>query len=284
MASPSDETRRPLLVGPPDESPLGGGSSLRAALRLALLLVWTLCCLPVQALLLALPGQGNVRFGALYHRGLCRILGLRLRVVGTPAPGAAVLFLSNHTSWLDIPVLGAVLRAPFVSKAEVGTWPGVSLIARLGRTVYVSRARGRTGEEAAAMRQRLAEGGSLVLFPEGTSSDGTRVLPFRSSFLAVAEAAATVQPVTVVYDRLGGLPATRRDRPAFAWYGDMEISSHFWQLARRNGGQATVVLHPPVDPRAFANRKLLTAAVERAVVTSAAALRQGRAAVPVGVE
>jgi 1-acyl-sn-glycerol-3-phosphate acyltransferase len=284
MAPPSDESRRPLLVGPPDNSPISAGSTLRAALRLALVALWTLPCLLVQALLVALPGHADVWFGGFYHRVLCRILGLRLRVVGQQAAGASVLYLSNHSSWLDIPVLGATLRAPFVSKAEVGTWPVVRLIARLGRTVYVSRARGRTGEEAAAMRERLAAGGSLVLFPEGTSDDGARVLPFRSAFLAVAEAAATVQPVTVVYDRLGPLPATRKDRAIFAWYGDMDIGSHFWRLARRTGGQATVVLHPPLDPRAFPNRKVLTAAVEAAVAESAAALRQGRTAVPVVVK
>ena len=284
MASPSDETRRPLLVGPPDDSPISGGSALRAAGRLALVTLWTLGCLPVQAVLVALPGRADMRFGGLYHRGLCRILGLRLRVVGQQAAGASVLYLSNHSSWLDIPVLGGTLRAPFVSKAEVGTWPVIRLVARLGRTVYVSRARGRTGEEAAAMRERLQAGGSLVLFPEGTSDDGTRVLPFRSSFLAVAEAAAAVQPVTVVYDRLGPLPATRRDRAVFAWYGDMDIGSHFWRLARRTGGQATVVLHPPLDPRAFGHRKQLTAAVEKVVADSAATLRQGRAAMPLAAQ
>jgi 1-acyl-sn-glycerol-3-phosphate acyltransferase len=283
--------RRPLLVGPPDDSPLSRGSQLRAAWRLLLVVCWTLLCIPVQAVLVLLPdrgplGRGKVWFGGLYHRVLCRIIGLTVRVLGQRAdhgPGErdrSVLFLSNHSSWLDIPVLGGALQAPFVSKAEVGQWPGINIVAKLGRTVYVSRARGRTGEEAQEMRSRLNAGVSLVLFPEGTSSDGTRVLPFRSSFLAVAEAAAAVQPVSVVYDRVGGLPATRRDRPLFAWYGDMEIGSHFWRLAGLNGGQVTVVLHEPMDPRAYPNRKLLTAAVERVVAEGAAALRQGRPAKP----
>jgi 1-acyl-sn-glycerol-3-phosphate acyltransferase len=278
--------RRVLLVGPPDDSPLSRGSRLRAAGRLLLVALWTLLCIPVQLVLLLLPGRANVWFGGLYHRVLCAIIGLKVRVLGQRADqgpagrGRAVLFLSNHSSWLDIPVLGGMLQAPFVSKAEVGQWPGISIVAKLGRTVYVSRARGRTGEEAVEMRQRLAAGDSLVLFPEGTSSDGTRVLPFRSSFLAVAEAAAAVQPVSIVYDRIGGLPATRRDRPIFAWYGDMDIGSHFWRLARGPGGQVTVVLHEPLDPRAYPNRKLLTAAVERVVVEGAAALRQGRPAKP----
>ena len=109
------------------------------------------------------------------------------------------------------------------------------------------------------MRARMVAGDSLILFPEGTSNDGTRELPFRSSFFAIADGARLIQPVSVVYDRLGGLPACRRDRPLFAWYGDMEIASHFWRLARRSGARATVVLHEPFAPDRLPNRKALAA-------------------------
>lgn len=277
MPAATPEGRRAALVSlAPDTRPLTTGGVLRAVGRLLLAALWTLPSIPVQAALVALPGHGNVAFGAFYHRVLCRILGLKVRVVGQAAQGTKVLFLSNHSSWLDIPVLGGVLGAPFVSKADVGEWPVVGLIARLGRTVFVSRTRGRTGEEAAGMRERLAAGDSLILFPEGTSSDGGRVLPFRSAFLGVAEMAKLVQPVSVVYDRLGGLPVVRRDRAHFAWYGDMDIGSHFWRLAKRSGGGVTVLLHEPVDPHAFPNRKVLTQAVERVVAEGAATLRQNR--------
>ncbi|MBC9209180.1 1-acyl-sn-glycerol-3-phosphate acyltransferase [Roseomonas aerophila] len=275
-AATPDGRRAALVSLAPDTRPLTTGGVLRAVSRLVLAVMWTLPSIPLQAALVALPGQGNVAFGAFYHRVLCRILGVKVRVVGQAAQGSKVLFLSNHSSWLDIPVLGGVLGAPFVSKADVGEWPVVGLIARLGRTVFVSRTRGRTGEEAAGMRERLAAGDSLVLFPEGTSSDGGRVLPFRSAFLGVAEMAKLVQPVSVVYDRLGGLPVARRDRAHFAWFGDMDIGSHFWRLARRSGGGVTVLLHEPVDPHAFPNRKVLTQAVERVVAEGAATLRQNR--------
>lgn len=253
---------------------------LRAVRRLVSALLWTLLCVPVQALLLALPGRGKAAFPRFYHSVLCRLIGLRVQVVGEISAARPTLFLSNHSSWLDILVLGSVLEAAFVSKAEVGEWPVVRTVARLGRTVFVSRSRGRTGEEATAMRGRLQQGDSLILFPEGTSNDGTRVLPFRSAFLGVADAAVAVQPISVVYDRLGGLPACRRDRPLFAWYGDMDLASHFWRLARRPGGRVTVLLHEPADPRDFRDRKALTQAVERAVAEGAAGLRQNRAPVP----
>ena len=124
---------------------------------------------------------------------------------------------------------------------------------------------------------------NLILFPEGTSSDGSRVLPFRSAFLSVAELPVTadgkpplIQPVSLVYDRLGYLPAGRSSRPLFAWYGDMDIGSHFWRLAQHGGLRATILLHPPLDPANFANRKALSQALWTIIADGAATLRQNR--------
>jgi lyso-ornithine lipid O-acyltransferase len=252
------------------------GGRLRALRRMATALVFTLLCMPIQAVLLLLPGQAKNAFPRFYHRTLCWLIGLRLRVIGRRKGVPRTLYVSNHTSWLDILVLGATLDARFVSKSEVGTWPIIGWVAKLGRTVFVSRSRGRTGTEAQEMRARMEQGHSLILFPEGTTSDGARVLPFRSSFFAVASAAVQVQPVTLVYDRLGGLPVGRRDRPLFAWYGDMETGSHAWRLLRRTGTRVTVVLHDPFAPETVPDRKLLAARVGRAVSETAAALRQNR--------
>jgi 1-acyl-sn-glycerol-3-phosphate acyltransferase len=189
---------------------------------------------------------------------------------------------------VDVPVVGGVLDGCFVAKGDVAGWPIIGTIARLGRTVFVSRSRATTGKERDAMRETLKAGDNLILFPEGTSSDGSRVLPFRTSFFAVAEARwgerrgdlPLIQPVSVVYDRLGGLPAGRASRPVFAWYGDMDIASHFWRLAQNIGLRATVLLHTPLDPARFADRKALSQAVWTIVADGASTLRQNRPAVP----
>jgi 1-acyl-sn-glycerol-3-phosphate acyltransferase len=271
---------RPRLPGQAWNDVLGherdAGGRVRAAWRIGLVLLFTLPCLLIQAVLVRVPGPAKNHFGRFYHRTLCRIIGLKLRVIGEASTARPTLYVSNHSSWLDVLVLGATLDARFVSKAEVEGWPLIGWVAKLGRTVFVSRSRGRTGGEAHDMRLRLAAGDSLILFPEGTTSDGARVLPFRSSFFVVAGAAASVQPVTVVYDRLGGLPVGRRDRPVFAWYGDMETGSHAWRLLRRTGTRATLVLHPPFEPGESPDRKALAARVGRTVADAAAALRQHR--------
>ncbi len=134
------------------------------------------------------------------------------------------------------------------------------------------------------MRARLVAGDNLILFPEGTSSDGSRVLPFRSAFFSNAEtrddrqsgAGPLIQPVSLVYDRVGGLPAGRASRPLFAWYGDMDIASHFWRLGQYTGLRATVLLHAPMDPAAYADRKQLAQAVWQVAADGAALLRQNR--------
>jgi 1-acyl-sn-glycerol-3-phosphate acyltransferase len=260
------------------------GGRFRAVRRIASVLVWTVLAIPIQAVLHQLPGRAKVRFGRFYHATLCALIGLRVQVVGTPAtedPAARpVLFLSNHSSWLDVLVLGGVLEACFVSKAEVAGWPLINIVAKLGRTVFVSRSRRATSREADVMRAHMAEGESLIVFPEGTSNDGTRTLPFRSSLLGAADAAKRVQPVSLVYDQLGGLPACRRDRPLFAWYGDMEIGSHSWRIARRSGARATVLLHEPFAPDALPSRKALALEAGRIVSQGAAVLRQNRPVAP----
>ncbi|MBR0648317.1 1-acyl-sn-glycerol-3-phosphate acyltransferase [Roseomonas terrae] len=258
--------------------PLGG--RFRAVRRIVTAFLWTLIAVPIQVVLIRLSSRGAMSFACTYHRVLCWLIGLKVQVIGRPSASPSVLYVSNHSSWLDILVLGAVLRAAFVSKAEVGQWPVAGTVARLGRTIFVSRKRSGTGKEAEEIQQRLAAGDSVILFPEGTSNDGTRVLPFRSSFLTVAQGAKQVQPVSLVYDRLGGLPACRRDRPFFAWYGDMDLATHFWRIARRSGARATVLLHDPADPADFPDRKALTAAASEVVAEGASLLRQNRPVAP----
>ena len=264
-------------------------SRLRAARRGLLILLWTLPSAAVQAGCVVLPGRPKVAFARLYWAVFSRLLGLRVRVIGQLASGSSdrpVIFVSNHSSWVDIPVVGGVLDGCFVAKGDVGCWPVIGTIARLGRSVFVSRQRGSTVRERDAMTGLLARGDNLILFPEGTSSDGSRVLPFRSSFFSVAEcdAAPIIQPVSVVYDRLGGLPTGRANRPVFAWYGDMDIASHFWRLAQCRGLRVTVLLHAPLDPARFRDRKALSQAVWRTVADGAATLRQNRPARPLEVE
>jgi len=252
----------------------------RAVWVIALLLV----SMPIQATLLLLPGRQKVDFAAFFWRSIARALGLRVRCIGTQVlPGARpVIYVCNHSSWADIPAVGGIIKACFVSKDDVAGWPIVGTVARLGRTVFVTRNRTGTLRERDEMQKKLTAGDALILFPEGTSSDGSRVLPFRSSFFAAAygDAKPIIQPVSVVYDRLAGLPVSHANRSVFAWYGDMELAPHVWRIAQWRGKRVTLLFHTPLDPAAYASRKALSQAAWQIVADGAATLRQNRPATP----
>ncbi|MBV1837653.1 1-acyl-sn-glycerol-3-phosphate acyltransferase [Acetobacter estunensis] len=280
------------------------GRRLRAALRLSAIAVWVPLSVGFEAVLLLVPGTAKIRWTRVIWGILCRCLSLKINTIGRRAGGFGgkrarakgerpVIYISNHSSWLDVPVLGTILPSVFVAKGDIENWPVMGLISKIGRTIFVSRQRNSTGRERDEMISRLAEGDNLVLFPEGTSSDGSRVLPFMSAFFAIAKPprlrgvdpsemgetfppgmTPLIQPVSLVYDRIDGLPIGRARRPVFAWYGDMDLGPHVWQLAQWRSLRASVLLHPPLDPEDFPSRKALAQATWRAVTQGAAQLRQ----------
>lgn len=258
--------------------------SLRASAVLAAFFGLTVPLMPVQAILLRVSDRAARRFPHWYHRQVCRLLGVRLNIEGSVAKGAPVLLVCNHTSWLDIPVLSALAPVSFVAKLEVGSWPFVSALARLQRSVFVDRTRRlAAGDAANAITMRLQQGDTIVLFPEGTSSDGNRVLPFKTSlFGAVAGATApaaeqvVVQTAAVVYTHVHGVPVTRAERPRIGWYGDMEMTSHAWGVLKSGAITVTIKVGPPVPLTDFKDRKDLALKSERAIRRDVLAILRGR--------
>lgn len=241
-------------------------SPLNAILRLTGFLVWTVVVVPIYAVLLGLGRVALCRTVAcFYWRIAVRLLGIEVIVRGTACPQRPALFVANHASYLDIVVLGSLLPAAFVAKKEVGQWPGIGVLAKLGRTVFVDRRPRRSLDQRDEMIARLAAAReSLVLFPEGTSNDGNRVLPFKSALLSVAELRLPdgqplpVQPVSIAYTRLDGLPMGRAWRPFYAWYGDMELAPHLWVVLGLGRVTVEVEFHPTVDLDRFGSRRALT--------------------------
>ncbi len=210
-------------------------------------------------------------------RAAFRILGIRRRVTGQPMQTGGAL-VSNHVSWLDIFALNACDRFYFVSKAEVRDWPGIGWLARATGTVFIERDRRRAREHRATFVQRLGQGHRLLFFPEGTSSDGLRILPFKSTlfsafFGADVPAGLMVQPVTLVYR------APRGQEPRFyGWWGDMEFAPHLLQtLAARRQGAVEVIFHPPLPLTAATDRKTLAAGTERTILAALEARLEARA-------
>ena len=258
-------------------------NGLRAGARLLLFALHTLPLMPVQQALVKLRSPRAATLPWRYHRRNCRILGFEVRTHGRRAETRPTLFVANHVSWIDIVVLSSLFPISFVAKSEVGLWPFFGTLARLQRTVFVERRASRTAAHRDEIGRRLAEGGDLILFPEGTSSDGGRVLPFRSALFSVAERRIegrplAVQPLTVAYTGIDGMPLTRRRRPEVAWYGDMELAAHLWGALKARRIRVDVVFHQPVTIDEFPDRKALAAHCRGAVADGLARALSGRLA------
>jgi 1-acyl-sn-glycerol-3-phosphate acyltransferase len=220
---------------------------------------------------LNLPGWGFI--ASKYYFILCHLLRIRVRIVGEPVRERAVLFVSNHVSWADILAIGSVMPIAFVSKSEVANWPLVGTTAKLQRTVFVDRARrSQTGDAIAEMVKRLQGGISVMLFAEGTSSDGNRVLPFRSALIgAVREAGSRteggvmIQPMAISYTLQHGIPMGHQHRPLVAWYGDLDFMPHIKILIARGAIDAVISYGEPITADAATDRKKLARQLEDAV-------------------
>ena len=211
--------------------------------------------MPLQLLFLKTGSRYARTFPHWYHRQVCRIVGIRLNIEGEVADEQGVLLIANHVSWLDITVLSAVAPVSFVAKQEVASWPFVSWLAKLQRSVFVDRTRrNEVGDKANEILDRLAGGDHVVLFAEGTSSDGNSVVPFKTALFAAAKPVGGApwatrswrkrsrSPITKLY----GLPLCRRGRPVVAWYGDMDMASHAWKLLGLGPLDAYIRIGPPV--------------------------------------
>jgi lyso-ornithine lipid O-acyltransferase len=258
--------------------------SLRAFLVLGAFFALTLPLMPLQLLLVKTGSRYARSFPHWYHRQVCKLIGIRLKVEGEIAAEQGVLIISNHVSWLDITVLSAIAPVSFVAKQEVSTWPFVKWLAKLQRSVFVDRnRRAEVGDKANEILERLAAGDHIVLFAEGTSSDGNSVVPFKTALFAAAKpvggaklgAKVSAQTLAITYPKIYGLPLCRRGRHVIAWYGDMDMASHAWRLLGLGPIDANIRIGPPVPLDAFPDRKALARYAEDKVRKDVVELLRG---------
>jgi 1-acyl-sn-glycerol-3-phosphate acyltransferase len=258
---------------------------LRAFLVLTAFFALTFPLMPLQLLFLHTGSRFARTFPHWYHRQVCRIVGVRLNIEGGVAREHGVLLISNHVSWLDITVLSAVAPVSFVAKQEVASWPFVSWLAKLQRSVFVDRnRRTEVTVKANEIVSRLRAGDHVVLFAEGTSSDGNSVVPFKTPLFAAAKPAGgealgadiCAQTLALTYTKLHGLPLCRRGRPLVAWYGGMDLASHAWRLLGLGPLDAHIRIGEPVPLDDFADRKALARYAEAQVRKDVSELLRGR--------
>lgn len=248
-------------------------ASIRAGARLIGILLASVVLMPMQWLLMRFTrGRASFALPRLWFVCLRRAMGLRVEIVGTPRDSGGTLFVGNHLSHYDIVLLGSLLRARFIAKNEMESWPGVRFIGGLGQTLFISRQRRDTASVAAAIGAQMRADHDIVLFAEGTTSSGEQVAPFKSSLLAPFLGSPTggrtwqLQPFTLEILSVDGRAlADGGDRDGYAFYGSMEAGNHVSRFFRLSGATVRVTFHAPIAIAPDADRKALARQVHAIV-------------------
>ena len=243
-----------------------------AICKLIAFLLWCAVMVPIQMVIMLFRGSKPAYTTPwLWHKGVCRILGLKVVVEGAPCTDRQVIFISNHLSYLDIPVIGSTLKASFVAKGEVAKWPVFGFLSTLQQTAFISRSRTTLGNDKNNLETMLKDGRSMIIFPEGTSTDGRSVVPFKSSLFSIALADdgtdIWLQPMTISIVSVNGKnPEDQSVRDLYAWHGDMDLAPHLSAFGKISGATIKMTFHEPVRARAVNDRKLLAQSCHEAVM------------------
>ena len=220
----------------------------------------------------------------LFHTLGCIFLGMKVNVIGTPSSDKPTLIVSNHISWTDIIAVGSKANVTFVAKSEIKNWFFVGFMASLQRTLYVDRKRRSDAHRASKeMGERMASGGAVLLFAEGQSDIGTHVLPFRSALIGAAQHAmqeagageVMIQPLTIAYTKLQGLPVGRTDRSFIAWIKSKSVKQNIVEILTGGTREVTLAFGTPRPLTADSDRKKVAKEAEIEVRRMLVALNRG---------
>lgn len=242
-------------------------SALRASLKLTIIISTTLALLPLYLLTYGFGAKYRRTFSLPFFKVCLACAGLDLKITGHAAYKDANFYISNHVSYLDIPILATLRHGLFVAKTDVASWPMIGFLAKITRTHFVSRKATDTLRERNNLSRSLDKGDAIFLFPEGSSSNGRDILPFKSGLLSTAllplkTTDIIIQPISITY----GPDISQHERDLYAWYGDMDLSPHIWQLlGRKEKIEVIITFHKPRCPSTFKDRKDLTKWAEREI-------------------
>lgn len=245
------------------------GTTIRGIYKLMLLVGFIALVFLVQPLIVLCTRRLFFRTAQFVHATVSRILEIQITVRGTPSVQQPVLYIATHSSYLDIPVLGSLITGCFVAKGEVERWPVIGQMCKMQETVFIKRKASEAGVQRDLLRDKLEQGKNVIIFAEGTSTDGAHLLPFKSSLFATVQKPLPdgkpiyVQPVSITAVSLDGLPLGRTLRPLYAWYGDMTLGGHVWPMLKLGKLGVVVEFHPPIASTDLPDRKAIAAYCNR---------------------
>ena len=236
----------------------------KAILKLFLFTLITIILVPHQLVVLCFtkgPAAYNIPFW--WHKSVCRIIGLKVNIIGAPAHYTQTAFVGNHLSYLDILCLGQTLKASFVAKEDVANWPVFGFLSKVQQTAFISRSRQQAVAGKNNLLSMLDQSKSIILFPEGRSTDGQTVLPFKSSLFSIffddrIEKPIVIQPFTISIGSADGqAPQTQKQRDHYSWHGDMTLAPHLWAFFKSKGAVINIEFHDLIHITNESDRKSL---------------------------
>ena len=241
-----------------------------ATTKIIALVLWSIPIVLIQSIVLLFhKGQNAYLIPQLWHIGVCKIIGIKTVTVGKPVKDRQVIYVSNHLSYLDIPATGCFLRASFIAKDDIASWPVIGFLATVQQTAFISRSSSKAKKVANALDVMVKEGKNLILFPEGTSSNGEDVLPFKSSLFSIAQPKGmkpiAIQPFIIELLDVDGTLLTSESRDLYAWYADMDFAPHIWEFMQKSGATVRLTFLDVIEPAPEQDRKELCRVIENQI-------------------
>ena len=230
-------------------------------LRLIIYLLLTLALLPFQFIIVFFIKNYAYIIPYFYHKICLRIFGIKIKTFGKVSINFPILLISNHASYLDIIILGSLFKTSFIAKKEISKWPLLGILAKLQNTIFIDRRVSSLKKQENQIIKHLNEKKNLVIFPEGTSSDGNRVLPFKSSLFNIFEknlnSKILVQTITIVYKKINGIPMNRIERKNITWHSNMDLIPNIFNVLKKLSIEVEIIFNDEFLPSKEYDRKKL---------------------------
>ena len=228
-------------------------------LRLSIFFLFTLTLLPFQFIIVFFIKNYTYVIPYFYHKICRRIFGIKIKTFGKVSINFPILLISNHASYLDIIILGSLFKTSFVAKKEIEKWPLLGILARLQNTIFIDRKISSLKIQENKVLEHLNEKKNLVIFPEGTSSDGNRVLPFKSSLFNIFEgnlnSKISLQTITIVYKKINGIPLNHLERKNITWHSNMDLIPNIFNILRKLSIEVEIIFNDEFLPNKKYDRK-----------------------------
>ena len=234
-------------------------------LKVFLIILIILVLIPIQYIFVQFKLKNRIYIPIFFHRILLKILGIKVKLIGQNTSARPLILAGNHTSYLDIIILGSIMPICFIAKEDIKHWFLFGFLAKMQNTIFIKRKNHKTLESLNSINKELDNNSAVVLFPEGTTNTGKKVLNFKSSLFNLFENNNTLrlQNFSLCYTHVNDMPIDNRTRPQISWYGDMNILSHLLNFLKISCVDATVVFHPILPLRGLDRKSISISSIKQ---------------------